>query len=364
MALDAKFFISLFVFLQVLSAHTQELPKLSTKQTIDNLRFVSKEGTFTYYQRRNGTLLLSKNFEVTEVLKGSPGTHYQLSSTIHREKVLITQDTNYHDHLNLRAPKKIYALDYGDQTPQFLGEGLSPKLHVQDTWISYYQPSLKKLIFRSLQSEAIGFEIELKNIKNPYFIPQARVVGEDQVIYTDLNEMGVPGVLLYDRKSEEIEIFSRADSPDQKIEICTQKGFLYIMTAGTLDNNSGTILSSYPVDKLKAPERKTIYESVKNDLGNMICEAESNKIFFIKNTANLKNETAHEVAQINLEKNNELSVLTQLKYATQLINLDGRIIIPYRNDYFVAQGDHQLTVDDKLAPIPESDEQEENNEEN
>jgi hypothetical protein len=340
-------------------SQSQELPKLSTKQSLDNLRFVSRSGEFTYYQRRSGTLLLSKNFDVTEVLKGVQGANYHMQSSADQKKILITQDINYHNYLNLRENKKIYIVDYGKAAPTLIGEGQLAQLHLNDGWVSYFQPRGKKIFFKNLESSALVFEIELKNIKNPYFNPQASMVNEDNILYTDLNELGIPGVLIYDRKSKSVEVFSRGDSPNQKIEICVNEKFLYLLTTGLKDSSLGTQIVRYPKDKLKAPAREQVYLSDKNDIGNLFCDADPNRIFFIKNTAEQKGEVSHEVAEILLNKNFKLNLLTQLKYATQMVNLDGRIIVPFRGNYFVAHGDRDLTIDDKLSPISEEEDKNE-----
>lgn len=359
MVLDVKKLLTFTSFLLCWNLHSQELPKLSTKQSLDNLRFVSRSGEFTYYQRRNGNLLLSKNFEVVEVLEGEPGANYHMQSSPDRKKILIVQNINFHNHLNLRADNKIYTVDYGGETPSIIGEGQSPQLHLKDNWVSYFEHSSKMLTIQNLNSNALSFQIQLKNIKNPYFNPMVTMLSEDRILYTDLNEVGIPGVLIYDRKSKSVEVFSRGDSPHQKMEICSNAKHLYILTTGREDSSFGTQIERYPIDELKAPKREQVYISDKNDIGNLFCEADLKRLFFIKNTASQSEEISHEVAEILLEKDFKLNLLTQLTYATQMINLDGRIIVPFRGDYYVAHGDHNLTIDDKLSPIPDLENEEE-----
>lgn len=352
-----KLLITCAVLIGSFQVLAQELPKLSTKQSLDNLRFVSQSGEFTYYQRRNGNLLLSKNFDVVEVLKGEPGANYHMTSSQDQKIILITQDLSYHNHLNLREDKKIFRVDYGEATPNLVGEGQSAKLHQDDTWVSFFQATSKTITIKNINSQALKFQIELKNIKNPYFTPQVIMTNEDTILYTDLNEIGVPAVLNYDRKTKSVEVFSRGDSPLQKIEICANKEHLYILSAGLQDSSFGTEITRYPKNNLKAPKRQQVYVSDKNDIGNLFCEVDPKRLFFIKNTADQKGETSHEVAEILLDENFKLNLLTQLKYATQIINLDGRIIVPFRGDYFVAKGDHDLTMDDKLSPAPIKEQQ-------
>ena len=71
-----KFSLILFITMISGSTFTQEidkpLPVLKTKQSLNNIRFISSDGKLTYFQRRSGDLQLSKNYlnyEIYESLK-------------------------------------------------------------------------------------------------------------------------------------------------------------------------------------------------------------------------------------------------------------------------------------------------------
>lgn len=362
MALDVKKTLSFFLVFSTLAFAVRanepqnavkELPKLSTKQAIRNLRFVSENGRFTYYQRRNGSLLLSQNYSVTEVLKGEIGTHYVLFATPTRKHILIQQDLNFHDNLNLKALQKIYTVEYGKDVPQFRADGLAPQLHLQDNWLSFYDPRSKEINFHHLNSAALNFSIKLKNIKNSYFLPQVAMVDDNTVVYTDLNEIAIPGLIVYNRKTEEIDILLRGDSADQKMELCLSSSFLYVMEAGINDSTSGTKIYRYPKNDFSTTKRETLYQSVRNDIGNIVCDVDSEHLYFIKNTSSTHLAAIYDVAKMKLE-NKQVEMMTSHRYVTQIVNLDGRLLIPYRGVYYVLRGENDLTLDDRLAPIPQS----------
>ena len=67
MALNKVLYIYFLLLFSVRAMPEIELPEISTKQAISNLRFISKDGKFTYYQRRSGSLLLSTNLKVKKL---------------------------------------------------------------------------------------------------------------------------------------------------------------------------------------------------------------------------------------------------------------------------------------------------------
>lgn len=332
-----------------------ELPKLSTKQAIRNLRFVSDNGRFTYYQRRNGSLLLSQNFSVTEVLSGEMGTHYALYSSSSKKQILVEQNLNFHDNLNIKGANKIYTVGYGNDTPVYRGEGLNSRLHLEDQWLSYYIPTTKEILFQSFSAEALNFKIKLKNIKNSFFVPMAVMIDSDKVVHTDLNEIGVPGVIVSNRKTDQTEILLRGDAPDQKMELCLNDTHLFVFEAGINNSSSGTKLYRYPKNDFSTIKRETIYQSQRNDIGNLICDADEKLIYFIKNTSSSHDISTYEIAHIQLD-NLKIEQLTNLRYVTQIVNLDGRLLVPFRGVYYVLKGESDLTLDDRLAPIPQKGE--------
>ena len=67
------------------------LPELLAKQAVTNIRFLSQDGKFTYYQKRSGSLLFSSNYKVIEMIKGQIGTQYTVIGTPARKKIIVMQ---------------------------------------------------------------------------------------------------------------------------------------------------------------------------------------------------------------------------------------------------------------------------------
>ena len=55
-----KIFLSLFMLTSVQAKIV--LPELLAKQAVSNIRYLSQDGKFTYYQKRSGSLLFSSNY--------------------------------------------------------------------------------------------------------------------------------------------------------------------------------------------------------------------------------------------------------------------------------------------------------------
>ncbi len=326
----------------------KELPEMATKQAINNLRFISKDGKYTYYQRRSGSLLLSTNYKVQEVLKGKLGSQYLVSSTHARKKLVITQDENFHNFFAIRKPLKIYVSDFGSLSPRYIAAGTSPRLHMDDNWISWFNPQAKVINFLNLRNSALGFEIRLATKKNPYFIPEVIMSSDNLIYYTDLNSKGIPGLIEYDRKNKKVKAILKANAATQKIELCLYNDKLYIAEFAMDSAATGTTITMAKRYDIDAGKRKILYESSKNDLGNLVCSINESNIYFIKNTTNKdKNILNYEAVQLNTVTKT-IKPLSNVKYATQIINMDGRLILPYREKLYVLLGDHNLASIDQL----------------
>lgn len=326
-----------------------KLPVLITKQAINTLRFVSKDGKFNYYQRRGGTLLLSSNFKVVEVLQGNAGNHYTLFSTPERKRILITENPNLHDYLSLRQPHRLYWVDYGGDSPNFIGEGLYPHLQLKDEWVSYFNAHTRILNLQNLSNTSLKFSIKLNNSRDPYFVPSVIMLDEFRVLYTDLNQIGLVGLLIFNRRDGSAELFSKAERVDQKLEICRNNNDLYIFETGVGDSSNGTKIYNLKIDKLDQKEAIEVYRSEYNDLGQLDCSVDPDSLYFIKNTSINQQNKTYEAARLKI-KDKKIEVLSDLNYVTQILNLDGRLLLPYRQQYYVLLGDFDLTEEDRLTP--------------
>ena len=274
--------VVIFILSLFLMGAKSKLPILSTKQSMDNLRFISKDGKYTYYQRRSGSLVLSTNYSVKEVIKGQIGTNYNIISSSARKKLLVVQDHDYHYNYRFRADKNIIALNFGGILPQKLGTGISPRLHMEDTWASFFKPKKQTIHFKSIERPLLKFDIKLFNKINPFFIPQVAMLDEIRILFTDLNQKGIPGVLLYNRQKKEIKPLFKASYPHEKIELCFHKK-LFMGFFSLDDAKSGSSIREIPLESLDFSEDNVVYRSERDDIGNLICSLEDEYLYFIQN---------------------------------------------------------------------------------
>ena len=329
-----------FYFLLIQSAYTKTLlPEFITKQDPSNLRFISQDGKFTYYQRRSGALLLGTNYTVKKILQGKIGTNYLVTASPNRKKVLITQDEHFHNFLSLRKSNKIYVTDFDGSNLVFLGEGSTPRLHLDDSRISFYNPYKKTITITRTHLPKNEYHINIMAGANPYFTPQVAMPNVNTVLFTDLNKKGLPGIVKYSRNDKKLINIYKVPTPNKKIELC-KKGDRIIMGEFGLDP-----IESYSHISLLTPphyKQKIIYKSEYNDVGNMVCSIKGSFIYFIKR---LSSKT--EVARLNLD-DNSTKIISDLSHATQIIDMDSNLLLPYQGKYYILLGKNDMTQFDLL----------------
>lgn len=344
------------VILQILInqsfAANSKLPILATKQSVNNIRFLSSQGKFTYYQRRSGSLLLSTNYKVSELLSAKKGTSYEMVSSPNKKRILITQNKNFHEFLSIRNPKTIYSVDYGEVKTKEIGKGISPAIHLNDTWASFYDSYKRTLFFQNINSESLKFSIKLSNKKNPYFIPQSLMIGSDLILYTDVNKNGFPGVIKYDRKNNKFFPIHKLPSQTTKIEICKYKDSILIGEFGLDTTEKTSIISMLPSINTPIEERVILYESTKNDIGNMVCDIKGEFIYFIKNVTSDSGKLLYEAARLNV-KSKKIDIISDVSFAHQIINMDGKLLLPYQGKFYVLLGEDNMTKFDLINSTKE-----------
>lgn len=347
MALKNKI-LTITLFLSSTFSLAKVYPELMAKQSSDNLRLLSSDGKFTYYQRRSGSLHFSRNYKIIDVLKSTMGTQYTLYSTPAKKKIIISQDSNFNTFLSTRMKEKIYVLNYGESFPREVGFGISPRLHVDDNWISYFDPYEKTINFEHSTNYALKFSIKINNRINPYFIPQVVMLDENTVLYTDLGESGNPGLIIYRRNLANSEIIYKNDSPLIKYEINLCNNKIILTETGMYHSKLGSKISLLGNKDNLINQINTIYTSTLDDIGHTTCDFKSDLIYFVKNVGDIKNET-YEIAELNLS-DKKLNILTDLKYSTTIINMDGLILTFDRGKYLIVKGEVDLKNVDMLKP--------------
>jgi hypothetical protein len=328
------------------------LPELLTKQAVSNIRFISQDGQFTYYQKRSGSLLYSSNYKVKEMLTGKLGTQYTLIGTKARKKVIILQNESFHNFYSQRSLEKIYLVDFGDTTPKLIGTGASAQLHFNDSWLSYYDYYKKILTFENTTNSALKFSIKLNNKINPYFTPQVVMSDDNTVYYTDLGENGSFGLFEFKRTTGKAEIIFKNISPMAKAEICLNNNSLIMGVFGINLSKEGSQIFKADLPLVDFTKRSLLYKSEANDLGRLVCDFNKNSIIFIKNFSE-DNDYKTDAVELNSETK-ALTMLSEMKTITNLINMDGTLLTLEKGKYFIVKGNNDFKNIDSLKSLPPS----------
>lgn len=320
-----------------------KLPLLTTKQDISNIRFISKDGKFTYYQRGSGDFLLSTNYKVDKLLSGSEGTQYEVTSSMARKFLVVSQLEKYHTFYGIRLVPKLFKVEFGGGVAREIGSGLWPKLHQADTWVSAFDPNKREINFVNMQTPTLQLSIKLYNSANPYFRPQVIMPSEGTILYTDLNKEGVVGVLKFELSTKKITPLYKADAPDQKLELCYHAGYVYVGQFGKISSKVGSQISIMKATNIDFGKRDILYESNFNDIGNLICDYDKTKLFFSKTSE----QHSYDIASLEVATK-KITQVTDLGFATQALNLDGKLLAPTRAGYYVIFGEDNLANIDRL----------------
>jgi len=335
----------LFIFILLSSAvyaRNSTLPLLKTKSDVRDIRFISKDGKFTYYQRRSGALLLSTNYKVHEILKGEVGSQFAIFASTDSKKLVITMDESFHTYLGMRHLKKIYVTEVGSESVEEVGEGLNPKIHLNDTWMNWFNPYSRKLTFINIKSPTLNFEIKIQNILNAYFFPEVIMLDEKTVLYTDINNKGIPAILRYTRRDKKVNVIFKSASVSQRVELCKNDNHLFVAEFGFNNSPRGSIIAKVPLKNFNIDRADIVYQSRQNDFGNIVCDFKQDHLYFIKNISKIGGRIESEVNAFNHVKKSS-RIISDLKYVSQLIFMDGRLLVPFRGDYYVLEGETDLT---------------------
>lgn len=342
--------IALFIVLSLIHhvyASQKTLPEIQTKQVLSNIRYLSHDGKYTYFQQ-NGKLYLSTNYS-SDIIHEAPKTSsFLLFGTSARKKLIIEEESLFHRQLSFQKRKKLYVLDYGKKKISFVAQGSFLSLNVNDSWINYYRPDERQIYAKSLFGSSQPVKIKLRNKINPFFIPHSLMFTRDTIVYNDINDQGIMSIFMYSTIEKTFSLIYKGKFPGTNLKFCTIKNNLIVGEFSFDSISHGAIIYKIPLFSNKNFSKvKQIYTSELDDIGNIVCS--KNSLYFIKTTSQNKllNTKTTEVAKLNLDTN-QISVLTNLRYVTNIINMDGTILIPFRDKYFVAEGKSRLNDDNLI----------------
>lgn len=337
------FILSSLLFLST-NIFAAKLPVLVSKQALDSLRYISKDGRTIYYQSKLGNLFITKNYMNDSIIDLAEHTQFLFESTL-GGKTLITADESVHYKMSFLKNHKIYIHELGSKEVKLLGEGRNPNLELDGNWYSYYDIKDQSLNFKNIISDKV-FSIKLKSNKNPYFFPSQLMLTENEIVYTDWNDDGHQVLYQYSKPDKKYTSIYKSKFANSNLEFCKIGTDIFIMDRGLFETDNGTQVIKVPIyGNDNFSKRETIYNSRLNDIGNLICK--ESKIYFIKTTdfdKELNNATT-EVASINLKDSHKIEVISELETITQLSVLGDRILAKHDDIYYIVEGKNDATDD-------------------
>lgn len=342
------------LFLMAFNIGAADLPRFLTKHSPETLRYISMDGRYAYVQKKPGVLGLVSSFRSVDFLADSNSNDFLVKSSRFKNRLAIESIPNAHSELSLVKNHKIFVVDYGNSVSREIGLGRGSRLHLRDEWITYYDIIDKVIHVVNLITQK-KYDIKLSRKANPFFIPDVEMVSQKSIIYTDINENGYSALVGFDLTTMKSNIIYKSSQTATRIELCQSTDYLGM---GEFPYDGVTRGSKIQYVKLNDVVNlagfTTLYNSIEQDVGNMICLPES--IYFVK-TMNQDKDLNYKVTEaVKLEiKTQNIEAKTNLKHVAQIIEMDGRVLIPLRGEFFVLEGKNNLG-EDVLKSVPTKEE--------
>jgi len=342
--------ISLIFFTQL--SWSKNLERFLTKYTTSNLRYISNNGRTVYIQKKPGVLSVINGYNSVDFLQEKEKSDFLVYTSTFKNKVAIESIPNVHTEFNLLKDHNIYVSNFGSSSVKMIGTGREARLHFNDEWISYFKSYDKKLILQNIITDK-KFEFTLLNKMNPFFVPESTLLSSSNFLYTDINENGIAILVSHNLSSNVKTILFQSIQPGTRIELCNSKEFLAF---GEFPYDGQERTSKIMMIKL-GPEvnlagYETIYSSTTHDTGNMTCTKDA--VYFIKavkGNEKLKIKSS-DIFKINIVDQKEEQI-TNTGNINQIIEMDEKILVPFRGELLIAHGENNLVKDELKISTPE-----------
>jgi hypothetical protein len=335
-------------------ASAAELPKFLTKHSIDSIRYITMDGRFAYVKKSPGVLGMVSSFRSVDFLSSTSTSDFTVRGSRTRKRLVIEVIPNVHGEYDLYKKNKIMTMEIGNTVPKEMGFGVSAKLHLVDEWLSFYNTIEKELTIKNIITEKT-YTFALQAKMNPYFRPEVEMVSSDTILYTDLNEQGYTALMSYNLLTQKSSILYRASQTATRLELCSSSAAIGVgeFPYEGVERGSKIMQISQPSGGNLAG-LTTIYTSQDQDLGNMIC---TNKgYYFVKTMGVERKLQIKNTEAVFVDLTGKVEAKTSLKHVNQIIEMDGRILVPDRGEYYVLEGRSNLS-DDVLRVVPPKNEE-------
>jgi hypothetical protein len=313
------------------------------------------DGRYAYVQKKPGVLGLVSSFRSIDFLSEANGSTFLVKASRFKNRLAIESIPNFHDQMSLLKNHKIFVVDYGNTVTRLVGNGRNAKLHLKDEWISYYNMIDRVLVIHNLVTQK-KFEIKLSRKANPFFIPEIEMITAKSLIYTDINENGFGAVVAYDLENLKSSIVYKSSQSGTRLELCQNDGYVALGEFPYDGVARGSKIMGLPITaSVNLTGLVSIYSSAEQDIGNMVCLPKD--LYFVKTVSQDKdlNYKVTDAVALNLKKTS-ITAKSSLKAVNQIIEMDGRVMIPFRGDFYVIEGSSNLGEDILKAAPPVKEE--------
>lgn len=313
------------------------------------------DGRTVYIQKKPGVLGLVSSFRAVDFLSDSSASDVLVTGSHNKIRLAIEVIPNAHLEYNLIKNHKIFIVNWGNAQAKEVGQGKAARLHLKDDWITFYDGYSRILHIHDLPSQK-KYEIKLSTKSNPFFIPEVIMVSSDHVTYTDINEDGYAALISYNLSTKISSIIYRSPQTGTRLELCREESYMAIGEFPYDGVNRGSKIMHIKLQgQINLAGYSTIYNSAVPDIGNIVCTKDA--VFFIKTMGQNKVLTTKTTDAVKLDINSQkLEEKTSLGNVTQLLEMDGRVMVPFRGEFYVIEGISNLG-NDTLKAIPSKQEE-------
>jgi hypothetical protein len=343
------------LFFASFTLFAKEMPKFLTKHAIQSIRYISADGRYAYIQKKPGVLSLVSSFRSIDFISEASSNDFLVRDSRFKERLIIEIVPGNHHEFNVMKHSKIMVVDWGKTQTRLIGQGLAPKLHMNDEWVSYFDGIEKIIYLQNILTEK-KFAIKLSPKMNNFYVPEVEMVSNDTLVYTDVNDKGYSALIQYNLVTQKGNVLYKSPQIGTKLELCQDKGYLAIGEFPYDDiSHSSKVLRIKITSGTNLAGFETLYSSSDSDLGNIVCR--ENEIYFVKTLVHNRKINFKQTEAVKLDlKTTQVKTVTDISTVNQLISMDGRILIPFRGDFYVLEGVANLTEDKLKSPVNNNEE--------
>lgn len=321
----------------------QKLPQLLTKHAPETLRYISSDGQIAYVKKNNGVLGLIIGYRSSDFMSDATYSDFLVTDSQDRVRVAIEVIPNHHRNYQINKNHKIFVTKFGMDKPTEIGEGRYPALHQGDDWISFYKTDSQQIILKNVVTQK-EYKIPTNKKSNPFFFPSYVMSTQQHLLYSDIDEKGYAQLNVFDLGANKAKPLLRGERPGTFFDLCQHANYFAVGEFPYEGIERGSRILHFPKDGNRPSGYTTLYQSSEADLGNVACTKDS--VYFVKTTGfdPILVTKKTEAARVKLS-DSKLEIKSDLGYVSQLIRMDSRVLIPFRDQLFVLEGISNIETD-------------------